>query len=166
MTLPPRCTPVETRMKSVSYLCIALLFTPIAKSQTVTRGDWATVQSLTPGRRVQVHRFGTDRVDGPFRSASADSIVVGTRTGDRTVSRTEIREVKLRKASGRLKNGAVGAAVGGGLGAGLGLAITRGDLEDLGAAILAFLTVVGASAGFGLGLIAPGYGTVYKADQR
>jgi hypothetical protein len=64
-----------------------------------------------------------------------------------------------------LKNGAIGAAVGGGIGAGLGLAVTRGDLEDLGIAVFAVFTMLGTAIGLGLGLIAPGYGTVYKAEQ-
>ena len=79
--------------------------------------------------------------------------------------RSEVREIKLRRGSGRLKNAGIGAAVGAGVGAGLGLAVTGGDLEDLGAAVFALLTTVGTVAGFGLGFIPPGYGTIYKADQ-
>jgi hypothetical protein len=152
-------------MKSVSYLCITLLLLPALPAQTVISGGWTNVQSITPGRKVQVYRFGTDRVDGEFRSASADGLVLASKAGERNIARREIREVKLRKASGRAKNAGIGAAVGAGVGAGIGLAVIRGDFEDLGAAIFVIFTMIGSAAGFGLGFLAPGYGTVYKAQQ-
>ena len=73
--------------------------------------------------------------------------------------------MKLRKASGRAKNAGIGAAVGAGVGAGIGVAVIQGDFEDLGAAIFTIFIMIGSAVGFGLGFLAPGYGTVYKAQQ-
>jgi hypothetical protein len=152
-------------MKFVSYLCIALLLAPFAEGQNATRGTWESVRSITPGRKVQVYGFGPERFDGQFGSASADSITVTSKSGERTVPRSGIREIKLRKPSGRMKNAGISAAVGGGIGGGVGLAITGGHVDGLEGALVLFLAGLGAVAGFAGGSIPAGYGTVYKAQQ-
>ncbi len=80
--------------------------------------SWGSVQLINMGQNIEVHRFGAERVSGKFLSITSDAIVVGGGSGNVTVPRTDVREVKTRRASKRLRNGAVGAAIGAGVGAG------------------------------------------------
>jgi hypothetical protein len=84
-----------------------------------------------------------------------------------TVPRTDVREVKVRRASRRVRNGVIGAAIGAGVGAGATAIALRGDFDGdgLAAAIAVIVAMIGAGVGLGIGLAIPGYGTVYKAEK-
>jgi hypothetical protein len=152
-------------MDRIALLCILLLLTSALQAQTVTGGSWSSVQLLSAGQDIEVHRFGMPRVSGNFVSATPDAVVVGQRSGRVMVPRTDVREVKVRRASRRLRNGAIGAAIGAGAGGGVtALALHRDfDGDGLAAAITVIIAMIGAGVGFGIGLAIPGYGTVYRA---
>jgi hypothetical protein len=152
-------------MNRIAFLCILLLLAPEIQSQTVTGGSWGSVQLLNIGQNIEVHRFGTERVSGKFLSVTPDAIVVGRGSGNVTVPRTDVREVKTRRASRRLRNGVVGTATGAGVGAGATALALRGDFDGdgLAAAITVIVAMIGAGVGLGIGLAIPGHWTVYKA---
>ena len=145
---------------------LMLLLVPGAPAQTVTSGGWGSVQLLNEGQKIQIQRFTTDPVAGKFLSATPDAVVVRQRSGDMTISRTDVREVKARRASRRLRNGAIGAAIGAGAAAGVTALAVRDDFDGgdgLGAAVTLVLGIMGAGVGFVVGMLSPGYGPVYKA---
>ena len=152
-------------MDRIALLAILLLLAPRLQAQTVTRGSWDSVQLLNVRQNVEVYRFGTERVSGKFVSATPDALVVRREVGELLVPRTAVREVKVRGASRRLRNGGVGAAIGAGVGGGVTAIALRGDFDGdgLAAAITLIVAMIGAGVGFGIGLAIPGYRTVYKA---
>ena len=127
--------------------------------------QWQRVESVTPGTQIQVKRFDKTKVKGRFVSAGDSALTVTAEGGELRIARTDIRQVRVRRASGRLKGGAIGAAIGaaGGIvvAIALGGALTDGDGVSSEAA--AALGALGAGIGFGIGLIPPGYVEVYKA---
>jgi hypothetical protein len=152
-------------MLRITVSCMLLLQLPGIQAQTVTGGSWGSVQLLDPGQKVQVQRFGTERVSGRFLSATVDSVVVRHRSAEVTIPRTEVQEFKARRASRRLRNGGIGAAVGGGVAGGVtALALSR-DFDTLAAGITLVLAAMGAGVGFVIGMSPPAYGTVYKATR-
>jgi hypothetical protein len=152
-------------MDRIALLAILLLLAPRLQAQTTTRGSWESVQVLNVGQDVAVSRFETERLSGKFVSASSDALVIRQGPGEVTVSRTAVREVKVRAASSRLRNGGVGAAIGAGVGGGATALALRGDFDGdgLAAAITLIVAMIGAGVGFGIGLAIPGYRTVYRA---
>jgi hypothetical protein len=146
--------------------CMLMVLIASAQAQTVTEGSWGSVQLLNEGQKMQVHRFGTDSVTGKFLSATPDAVVVRQRSGNVTVLRTDVREVRARQASRRLRNGAIGAAIGAGAAGGVTALAVRDDFGEgggLGAGITFVLAMMGAGIGFVIGMLPPGYGPVYKA---
>ena len=122
------------QMDRIALLCILLFLAPGVQSHTVTGGSWGSVQLLNVGESIQVHRFGAERVSGKFLSVTPDAIVLGRGSGNVTVPRTDVREVKARRALRRLRNGVVGAAIGAGAGAGATALAVRGDFDGDGLA--------------------------------
>jgi hypothetical protein len=128
--------------------------------------DWSSVQSISRDTQVKVRTTSAD-VSGAFSSASADSIVVRTDSGERAIQRSDVRQVKMRSRSRRIRNGVLGTAIGVGAGIGLGIAICPGcsgegkPLKFIGP-FVAVGVGIGAAAGFG----PHAYQTVYKAPKR
>jgi hypothetical protein len=156
--------------------CVVML-TAVAHSQGPgadrNRRELGFRPAAQHGQNIEVHRFGAEPVSGKFLSVTPDVIVVGRGSGSVTVLRTDVRQVKARRASRRLRNGVVGAAIGVGVGAAIGVGVgaggtafaVRGDFDGdgLAAALTVIVAMIGAGVGLGVGLTIPGYGTVYKA---
>jgi hypothetical protein len=153
------------QMDRIALSAILLLLAPDVQAQTITGGSWGSVQLLSVGHNIEVHRFGTERLSGKFVSATPDALVIGRGASEVTVPRTAVREVKARRASRRLRNGAMGAGIGAGVGGGVTAIALRGDFDGdgLAAAVTVIVAMIGAGVGFGIGLAIPGYATVYKA---
>ena len=155
-------------MVRIAFSCVLILLLPGVHAQTVKSGSWGSVQVLDVGQRIQVHSFGTDRVTGRFLSATPDSVVIRRGSGEVTIARADVQAVKTRRASTRLRNGAIGAAIGGGIAGGVTALAVREDFgsgDGLGAAITLVLALMGAGVGFVVGMIPPGYGSVYEATR-
>jgi hypothetical protein len=129
--------------------------------QQIVKGSWTAVSALKPATKTQILPINGKRLEGEFVSATADAITLRTAGAERTISRSEVREVKVRTAGGRLKSGGIGAAIGGGImlgAAGILLAGTGGS--DLTGVILIGSTFYGGLAGFGIGALAGGRTTI------
>ena len=139
------------------------------ESQTVTderkSTHWLRVQSLSPGVQVQVRQSDKTTVKGRFVSAGENTLTIKAKSGELRIERSRIQKIHARRAAARLKGGAIGAAIGATSGiviaVALGGALTDGDGVSSEAA--AALGTLGAGIGFGLGLIPPGYTTIYKS---
>ena len=135
------------------------------KTEEQSSAQWKRVQSVAPGAQIQVKRFDKTTLNGRFVSAVDSALTISSDSGETRIARSDIRQVRARRASGRLKGGAIGAAIGAAAGitiaVALGGALTDGDGVSSEAA--AALGALGAGIGLGLGLIPPGYVEVYKA---
>jgi len=127
--------------------------------------QWQRVQSLSPGAYVEVSQSDKKKVRGRMVSTAVDALTIATDHGELNILRTDIRQVRLKRDSARLKGASIGAAIGAAsgvaIGVALGGALTDGDGVSLEAA--AKLGALGAGIGFGIGLIPTGYTTVYKS---
>ena len=156
---------------AAAYCMLALSAHLVAadrESQTATEGQssaqWKRVQLVTPGAHIQVKRFDKTTVNGRFVSASDNALTIRAESGEARVARSEIRQVRVKRASGRLKRGAIGAAIGAASGVAIGVAMggamTDGDGVSSGGT--AAMGALGAGIGLGLGLIPAGYVAIYK----
>jgi hypothetical protein len=162
---------------SIAAMCCTLALTSNSLaadrgSQTSTdeqtSAQWQRMQSVAPGAQIQVKRFDKRTVKGRFVSAGHSDLTISSEGVETSLARSEIRQVRVRRASGRFRGGAIGAAIGAASGitiaVALGGALTDGDGVSSEAA--AALGALGAGIGLGLGLIPPGYVEVYKAPKR
>src|SRR5437870_5681904 len=78
--------------------------------------EWDAVQRIPAGRTVEVTSLDGARATGTFVSATQDAVTVRQTSGDRSITRAEIRKLRVKDSSHRIRNGliwtAVGAAVG------------------------------------------------------
>ena len=127
--------------------------------------QWQRVQSLAPGAHIQIKRFDKTTVKGRLISTDDKAMTVSAKGSELSIPKTDIRQVRARRASGRIKGGAIGAAIGAASGIAIAIALggtlTDGDGVSSEAAVA--LGTLGAGIGFGLGLVPPGYVAIYEA---
>lgn len=155
---------------AIALLCCAhLVLAPAIATGQVSQSDgetgqWERVQSLAPGSRLQVRRIDQPLMEGGFVSADDATLVVRDKSGEVRIPRSAIRRIGVGRASARLK----GAAIAGAIGAGAGVLIVvalRGALTDgdgVSEEAAAGLGAIGGAIGFGLGVLTPGYVTIYR----
>ncbi len=125
-------------------------------------GDWSAVQRIPREHRIEIAMRNGTRTRARFISAGADSVVVREKSGERSIVRTEIREVKVADPPRRWRNGLIWTAVGAAAGAGVGKAICPYCAnEGHGDKFVAPGLAIGAAAG-ALGFLPAPYRTVYK----
>lgn len=101
-----------------------------------------------------------------FLSATADSLVVREKTGERSIARTDIRRVGVHDPSRRIRGGLVGTAIGVGAGAGIGFAVCPYcPNEGHGNKFIGPGVAIGAALG-ALSFLSAPYRTVYKAPRN
>jgi hypothetical protein len=149
-----------------AMLCIAPLTLSVqsVQAQTVAPG-WETVQALPAGSNVQVVSVASGKFKGALITATADSLMLRDGSGDRSIARAEVRELKVRDQSRRIRRGIITTLIGLGAGAAAGWAACvycANEGHDM-------LTLPGAAGGAAIGAVGfafPGYRTVYKVARR
>jgi hypothetical protein len=132
-------------------------------SQEVVKGRWSEVTRLKPDTRTEVITLQSERVKGRFVSAAPDSVVIRTRGQERSFARPDVREIKIRSFLGRARNAGVGGASGAGAGLLLGgLFVWSTGISELAPGFLVAATIVGGTVGASIGVLIPGYRTIYK----
>jgi hypothetical protein len=149
-----------------AYLCLLALGASQGLPPEVVRGSWSQVALLTPGQRVEVHPFTGKRVRGQFRSSDTETLSIEAKSGQISFKRTDVRVLKVRRGSGRVRNAAIGAAIGGGIAGGITIAVLHRDLDDsLAVAIILVMAASGAAIGFAIGMIPAAYNTIYEVNR-
>ncbi len=149
-----------------STVALALIATFAASAQT---DEWTQLrQRLQPGDRIQVYsKTQRSKSEGIFVRSSDTEIRLTADHKEIGLERPQIRSIKVRRTSARVRDGLIGAAIGGGATAAIagGISARYGDgpfpPEIIGGAI-----ALGTGIGFLVGIGAPGYQTVYKAPRR
>ncbi|MGH9416327.1 MAG: hypothetical protein ACRD01_06830 [Terriglobales bacterium] len=123
-------------------------------AQQGTRASWEAVQALPAGEAVEVIQTDLQVERGRFRSASSDQLTLDLDVGERTLPRSSIARVSVRR-SHRWQNVLLGAASGAGGGVVLGTLLHSGSggfdaADSYGIAIPA-----GALLGAGVGALLP-----------
>jgi hypothetical protein len=104
------------------------------------------------------------KVRGSVVSATDSGLVISAKSGQVSVAKSDIKEVKVSSESARIKKGAINGAIGAGGGVATA-AILDGALTDgngMSGAAAVFFGVIGGAAGFVIGMLRPGYKTIYK----
>jgi len=131
----------------------------------VFAADWDAVQRIPAAQRIQVtERSGGGRLRATLVSASPDTIVVREASGERSIPRAEIRELRVFDSERRAHRGFLWMLVGAGAGAGASLtACISCSGEGRNTATYVPLGVAGGAAIGALGFLSSPYRTVYRS---
>lgn len=133
-------------------------------SSLVFASDWGAVQRIPSAQRIEVtERSGGGRLLGTLVSAGPDSIVVREASGERSIQRVDIREVRVFDPGRRNHRGLLWTLIGAGAGAGASLAACV-SCSGEGHGTAKYLPLglpVGAAVG-ALGFLSSPYRTVYR----
>jgi len=83
--------------------------------------DWNVVKGLPPGTRIRTEA-AAQKITGEVDSVGDDAIVVRTVAGQKTMTRSQITRLAVKKPGHRKRNVLIGLGVGAGVGLGLGIA--------------------------------------------
>jgi len=92
-------------------------------SSLVFAADWDTVQRIPPAKRIEItERQRGGRLRATLVSTGPDTIVVREASGERSIPRADIRELRVFDPGRRVHRGLLWMLVGAGAGAGASLA--------------------------------------------
>jgi hypothetical protein len=141
-------------------LCL-FLFT----SSLICAADWDAVQRIPAAQKIDVtERTGGGRLRATLVSAGPDTVVVREASGERSIRRADIRELRVFDPGRRVHRGLLWTLVGAGAGTGAALAACSACPNE--GHDMATYVPVGAAVGAGigaLGFLSSPYRTVYKS---
>jgi len=130
---------------------------------TAFGAEWDSVARITEGQKIEVKLRDGAELKGTFVSATAESIAIRYKSGERSVDRVNVRQVRVYDPGRRTLRGVLWTAIGAGAGAGFGFAICPGCAnEGAGAKYVGPAVAIGAAGGGVLGFLASPYKTIYK----
>src|ERR1019366_8806906 len=125
--------------------------------------EWEAIQRIPLDRKIEITTRDGTRTRAAFVSATGDAMVVREKSGERSIARAEIREVRVAEPARRLRNGLIWTAVGAAIGAAIGAAVCPYcPNEGHGYEFIGPGAAIGAGAG-ALGFLSAPYRTVYKS---
>jgi len=141
---------------------LILLLAFLATSVALAAG-WDAVQRIAPDHKIEVVTRDGKSMRAVFVSASETALVARSKSGEQSIARPDIREVRATDPSRRARSGLISTAVGAGLGLVVGFAVCPGCRnEGAGWKYMGPLTAVGAGAGMAAGFLPTRYRIVYK----
>lgn len=152
-------------MRNLLSLICVLAVSGAALAQTPA--SWGNLSVLRAGQDIQVVEVTSKKHLGSFVNVSDTAISFRETAGDRTLQKQDVRSVRLRKGSRRLRHTLIGAAIGAGAGAGIGAGAweSSGFLGGKGAGA-AVGAVIGLAGGAVVGALLPSHETIYSAAPR
>ena len=127
--------------------------------------SWDVVRGLDPGRPVEVRNAAGEDRRGALRAVSADSISLQTDKGEITFQRADVRRVRVKSGSRRVRSILIGVAIGATIGLiadnTVGAYVRNETGEGTGARAVTYLAPIGIFGAIGAAL-SP-YRTVYRA---
>ncbi len=133
-------------------------------SGLVFAADWDAVQQIPAAQRIEVTELhGGGRLRATLVSAGPDSVVVRDASGERSIPRADIRELRVFDPGRRVHRGLLWTLVGAGAGAGASLAACiscSGEGRNM-TTYVPLGVAVGAAIG-AIGFLSSPYRTVYK----
>jgi hypothetical protein len=130
---------------------------------TLLAGEWEAVQRIPPDHKIEVAVLGGTRTSGRFVRASGDAITLRAHSGERSISRTDVHQIRISDPSRRFRNGLIWTGVGVAAGAGTGAAICPHCANE-GAAYKYIGPGIGIGAAIGaLGFLSSPYKVIYRS---
>jgi len=149
---------------------MAALFIAIASGSGYARegeNNWANLKQLQVGQKIEVVDMSLKSLTGTFVSFSDEAISLRIRKNDFTVGRPDVLRVSLQGHK-RGRNALIGAAIGAAAGAAFAAYMGSGECPGSQNCTTVAVTSVAVSGGIGAGLgaLAPGDQTIYRAKKR
>jgi hypothetical protein len=156
------------------WILLCLMGLPVMARAQTNQSSWENLSTLNAGQKIQIAGMKSKTVTGTFVRVSNTAILLQTHTGEQTIQRQDVRNVKLMENKHRLRHAAIGGAVGAGVGAGAGAAanqpcspsasfcidpVSRGQTAAIGA-------LVGLAAGAAVGALWPSHETIYRSSNQ
>ena len=141
-------------------LCLLLFASGLALAV-----DWGAVQRIPTAQKIEVtERSGPVRSRATLVSAGPDAVVVRGVSGERSIPRADIRELRVFDPGKRTRRGLLWTLIGAGAGAGASLAACVSCSSE-GRDTATYVPLgAGAGAAIGaLGFLSSPYRTVYKS---
>ncbi|HYI94615.1 MAG TPA: hypothetical protein VEX68_13800 [Bryobacteraceae bacterium] len=131
-------------------------------ARVVFAADWETVRRISPDKDIDVRTRDNKVAGGAFISASDASLVLRSKSGERSISKDEIDHVRVADPSRRVNKGLLTTVIGAGVGLAIGLfACPSCANEGAPFKYTGRLTAIGAGVG-ATGFLSTPYRTVYK----
>ena len=80
------------------------LFFLVIVASVAFAADWETIQHIPLHQRIEITTRSGTRTRATFVSATEDAIVVRGKSDERSIARTEIRQVRVAEPASRLRN--------------------------------------------------------------
>ncbi len=149
---------MTTKLFSLTMIFLVLLTQPlfVAAQNVSAQSDWAAVQNLSAGARLQIETKDGKRQKGTLDVVSATAVTLRGNGRNTSVSKDDVQKIYQLRGGSRVTTGLIGAAVGAGGGAGAAAALlgATGGSDDttgiLGKGILIGLGI-GAAIGVAVG---------------
>jgi hypothetical protein len=145
-------------------LLLCLLGIPCTPFAQTKHSSWENLGALQPGQRIEIVDMAAEKDSATFVNVSDTAISFRDAGGDKTLSKQDVRRVKLKENRSRWHNTLMGAGVGAGVGAGATAAAweNHGFLgtKATGAAVGA---VIGGVSGAIVGALLPSHRVIYRA---
>jgi len=127
--------------------------------------DWDAVQRISTAQKIEVsEQSGGSRFRATLVSAGPNTIVVREASGERSIPRADIRELRVFDSGRKVRRGLLWTLVGAGAGAGAGLIACLSCPNEGGDITIHVPLGIAAGAGIGsLGFLSSSYWTVYKS---
>ena len=133
-------------------------------SGLVFGADWDAIQRIPAGQKIEITERRSGRLRATLVSASADTVMVRDVSGERSIPRADIRELRVFDSGRRVHRGLLWTLVGAGAGAGASLAACI-SCSGEGRKMTTYLPlgVAGGAAIGALGFLSSPYRTVYES---
>jgi len=101
-----------TRLTGFALLALAFAAPALPSQKSKPAKDWISLGTCSAGSDVRVTLADGASVRGAFVSASADSLVVKTKKGERALARQDVKRARVKAPGRRLRHALIGLAVG------------------------------------------------------
>jgi hypothetical protein len=149
------------------WIVVCVLAMPCMAFGQGNKSAWENLSALQAGHKIEVVEMNSKKVSGAFVNVTDAGISLQGQGGEETISRQDVRGVKLMENKHRLRNTLIGAAIGAGAGAGIGAEAGKGsggfDFAAQGAWIVG---AAGGVVGAIVGALWPSRQTIYRAAGR
>ena len=139
-----------------------LLAMMLLTTMTAFGAGWDSVTQITEGEKIELKTRDGVKLKGTLIHATAESIAIRYKSGERSIDRTDVLRVRVYDAGRRTRQGIMWTAIGAGAGLGIGFAACP-QCSNEGAGAKYVGAGVGIGAGLGaLGFLSSPYKTVYE----
>ncbi len=125
--------------KVMSHVSIGIMVLSLGFAMNPAFGDdntvknqsgWDKLSQLTPGQEIRVKQKDGKSIQGNFRSAAGEAIVVSLTSGEQTINRQSVNRISTKGKGHRGRNTLIGVGIGAGVGVLGGAAVGEGCLSN------------------------------------